>query len=314
LIDAINIGISDHLGVGTSEQYPDSDTIFETEDKQRAALFALANYWVRREHFPPGASDRAIDICSECDCNKINDYFMRIYQRFKLTGEFRICRGDFGPYEEHRVSQCENFYEGRESGVTEDTAVIVTQPECKTVSVKPKGSVNLRSIEEAMDDDDNNIIDDPEILKALRYWISGEEVPGTGGQTIDDAKMLELLHIWTSRRPISSASAQSRPIQIGRAESLTVREIKLSPNPVKSTYTATFRAEGSGIAGLKVEVFNLAGMKVSEEEASGNTLKFYALDDRGRPLANGVYLYVVTVRGFNGEAIRSEIRKLVILR
>jgi len=170
------------------------------------------------------------------------------------------------------------------------------------------------TIEEALDENNNNIIDDPEILKAITYWISGEEVPGTDGQTIDDAKMLELLHIWTSRRPISSASAQSGLIQTRRTESLTVREIKLSPNPVKSTYTATFRAEGSGIAGIKVEVFNLAGMKVSEEEASGNTLRFYALDDRGRPLANGVYMYIVRVRGFDGREYVSEVRKLVILR
>jgi hypothetical protein len=31
-------------------------------------------------------------------------------------------------------------------------------------------------------------------------------------------------------------------------------------------------------------------------------------------LANGVYLYVVTVKGANGQVINSEVRKLVILR
>jgi len=198
-----------------------------------------------------------------------------------------------------------------------ETTTVAKEAQIKDIPDKPytfTSKETVLSIEEAIDENNNNLIDDSEILKALRYWISGEEVPGTGGQTIDDATMLELLHIWTSRRPISSASAQSEPIQARRTESLTVREIKLSPNPVKSTYTATFRVEGLGIAGIKVEVFNLAGMKVSEEEASSNTLKFYALDDKGRPLANGVYLYVVTVRGFNGEAIRSEIRKLVVLR
>jgi hypothetical protein len=181
-------------------------------------------------------------------------------------------------------------------------------------SSPPPPSSGSKTIEAALDTNGNGILDDDEILRALQYWSSGEEVPGTDGHTIDDAKMLELLHIWTSRRPISSASAQSEPIQARRTESLTVREIKLSPNPVKSTHLATFRAEGSGIAGLKVEVFNLEGMKVSEEEASGNTLRFYAVDNKGRPLANGVYLYVVRVRGFDGREYVSEVRKLVILR
>jgi PKD repeat protein len=171
-----------------------------------------------------------------------------------------------------------------------------------------------KTIETALDTNGNGILDDDEILRALQYWISGEEVPGTDGQTIDDAKMLELVHIWASRRPISSASAQSEPIQARRTESLTVKEIKLSPNPVKRTYTATFRAEGSGIAGIKVEVFNLKGMRVSEQEASGNTLRFYTVDNRGRPLANGVYLYVVRVRGFDGREYVSAVRKLVIVR
>jgi hypothetical protein len=181
-------------------------------------------------------------------------------------------------------------------------------------SSPPPPSSGSKTIEAALDTNGNGILDDDEILRALQYWSSGEEVPGTDGHTIDDAKMLELLDIWASRRLISSASAQSRSIQIGRAESLTVREIKLSPNPVKSTHLATFRAEGSGIAGLKVEVFNLEGMKVSEEEASGNTLRFYAVDNKGQPLANGVYLYVVRVRGFDGREYVSEVRKLVIMR
>jgi len=58
----------------------------------------------------------------------------------------------------------------------------------------------------------------------------------------------------------------------------------------------------------------LAGVKVFEQETFGNTLEFHALDDGGRPLANGVYLYMVTVKGFNGEMLRSEVRKLVIER
>jgi len=46
----------------------------------------------------------------------------------------------------------------------------------------------------------------------------------------------------------------------------------------------------------------------------GKQLRFRALDKAGHPLANGVYLYIVTVRGFNGEILSSQVKKLVILR
>jgi len=75
-----------------------------------------------------------------------------------------------------------------------------------------------------------------------------------------------------------------------------------------------FRVEGYGIAGFDVEIFNLSGRRVFSRETSGTTLRFAGLANDGRRLANGVYLYIVTVRGINGEALRSEVRKLVILQ
>lgn len=93
-----------------------------------------------------------------------------------------------------------------------------------------------------------------------------------------------------------------------------MREVKLFPNPIRNSSAVTLKAEGSGIATVKLEIFNLAGTKALEQEAAGTTLELQAIDARGRPLANGVYLYAVTVRGFDGKTIGSEVRKLVILR
>lgn len=70
---------------------------------------------------------------------------------------------------------------------------------------------------------------------------------------------------------------------------------------------------GEGITGLKLEIFDLRGRKLLEQEAAGASLVFHALDPKGQPLANGVYLYVVTVRG-DGKVMRREARKLVLLR
>lgn len=71
---------------------------------------------------------------------------------------------------------------------------------------------------------------------------------------------------------------------------------------------------GSGISEIEVSVFNLAGAKVFDQAASGNTLEFKMMNNQGEILANGVYLYRIRVIGINGEIVRSGVRKLVILK
>lgn len=155
-------------------------------------------------------------------------------------------------------------------------------------------------------------IGDQEILRAHQLWISGSPVPGTDGKVIDDAMMLKLLGLWSSRKPVSQASGAS--YQSSDGVKLSVENVVLDPNPVKSPGVVTLQAKGTGIVGLKVEVFDLAGMKVFEQETIGDTMTFYPVDNKGHPLANGVYLCVVTVKGCDGYVIRSEIKKLVVLR
>ncbi|MGQ9733223.1 MAG: T9SS type A sorting domain-containing protein, partial [Candidatus Zipacnadales bacterium] len=90
---------------------------------------------------------------------------------------------------------------------------------------------------------------------------------------------------------------------------LQVNGIALSQNSNGFTLTVT----GQGIAATQVQLFNLAGSLVLNAEAQGNALQFQ-LNGPGGALANGVYLYVVTVKGYDGTVIKSEVRKLVILR
>jgi hypothetical protein len=76
-----------------------------------------------------------------------------------------------------------------------------------------------------------------------------------------------------------------------------------------------FSAVGDGIASLQVELFDLSGRKVFDSgEVQGNTFIWNLQNNAGRWLANGVYLYVVRVRGFNGKIYTSEARKLAIWR
>jgi len=52
------------------------------------------------------------------------------------------------------------------------------------------------SIEEAIDADDSGRIGDFEILDAIALWRDGDEVSGTGGETIDDFDILDLIKLW----------------------------------------------------------------------------------------------------------------------
>jgi CSLREA domain-containing protein len=75
-----------------------------------------------------------------------------------------------------------------------------------------------------------------------------------------------------------------------------------------------FQANGIPATQLDVQVFGLNGREVFSDSARGNALQWNLRDSRGRPVANGVYLYVITVRGPDGQVIRSGVKKLIVLR
>ena len=76
-----------------------------------------------------------------------------------------------------------------------------------------------------------------------------------------------------------------------------------------------FEALGAGIEQIQVQVFNLAGAEIfNSGPVAGTTLEWNLLNDQGRIVANGVYLYIVTVKGSDGKALRSEVEKLIVLR
>jgi hypothetical protein len=74
------------------------------------------------------------------------------------------------------------------------------------------------------------------------------------------------------------------------------------------------RITGTGIGCSEVRLYMLSGQLIAEEQGMGDRLRLRAMDTNGLPLANGVYLYIVTVRGMGGQILTSELRKLVVLR
>jgi uncharacterized repeat protein (TIGR01451 family) len=73
-------------------------------------------------------------------------------------------------------------------------------------------------------------------------------------------------------------------------------------------------ATGVGIASVRLQLYDLAGRLMLNKESQGDTLTLPFKTLQGRALANGVYLYVVRVRGFDGQEYVSAVRKLVIVR
>jgi hypothetical protein len=90
--------------------------------------------------------------------------------------------------------------------------------------------------------------------------------------------------------------------------------IRLSPSPLWTAFSLEVTGAGDPVASVAFQLFALDGRLVLERSAEGNQLQFSPLDERGRPLANGVYLYVVTVRGWDGTTVKSKVQKLVVLR
>jgi parallel beta-helix repeat protein len=96
---------------------------------------------------------------------------------------------------------------------------------------------------------------------------------------------------------------------LGAPVALAVKAITLSQQPVR-TSGAYFIVEGVGIAQTTVRVFSLTGKLVFSQTAQGNVVPFSAAAE----LANGVYFYVVTVQGADGQTVTSKLAKLVVLR
>ena len=75
-----------------------------------------------------------------------------------------------------------------------------------------------------------------------------------------------------------------------------------------------FRVDAQAVQNLNIEIFSLSGERVYANAAQGNALRWNMRSSSGRPVANGVYLYVVRATGAHGESVKTAVRKLVVLR
>lgn len=92
---------------------------------------------------------------------------------------------------------------------------------------------------------------------------------------------------------------------------LSVDSVQLA---TQSDLNWQLQVAGRGIGSVEITGFDLSGQRRFSAQSDDSSLQWQMLDGQGRPLANGVYLYVVTVHGTSGETWRSEVKKLALLR
>jgi len=156
----------------------------------------------------------------------------------------------------------------------------------------PSTPTNLQ----AFDTNDSCFLDDPEFFAMIDGWVAS---------LIGDTLFFSGVDAWVGQDNICAATAGSG------VSTLSLSSVALETN---SFGTTTFVVTGQGIESMGVEVFSLNGNAVFSQKVAGTQLSWNQATNKSAPLANGTYLYVVTVKNADGNVVKSEVKKLVILR
>ncbi|MBI3660102.1 hypothetical protein HY230_06485 [Candidatus Acetothermia bacterium] len=101
---------------------------------------------------------------------------------------------------------------------------------------------------------------------------------------------------------------------IAAQANLQVRQIMALSNSTKSSHGVKFVVQGQGIAGWQIQIFSLSGHPVFSQEVKTDAFTWSLTSLNGRLTANGVYLYLITVRGTENGQVHTHLGKLVVAR
>lgn len=209
-------------------------------------------------------------------------------------------------------------------------------------------STNLS--EQASDDPRTPTLGDPTALTAGEFFILCGDVDSDGDIDLDDARLVgqaalgaiqlterqraaadvappfgvidardataiaEIAQGYRVRCPIRPPTADTALQALARAVA-PLRVARFVGESLGGGRAVRFTAHGQGIQEISVRIFNLAGRSIFESDwLSGSQWEWRGLMSDGRAVANGVYLYLISVRGADGSIVRSRVQKLVILR
>ncbi|MEM2002730.1 MAG: choice-of-anchor D domain-containing protein [Candidatus Methanomethylicaceae archaeon] len=107
------------------------------------------------------------------------------------------------------------------------------------------------------------------------------------------------------------------PLQVTVTPQTSSADLTVAINNLEiyqTKHTLEFKITGTGILEVHVALYDLRGRKITEVSSESGQVHLEALDYQGKPLANGVYFYVITYKGADGTVLRDRIKKLVLLR
>ncbi len=94
------------------------------------------------------------------------------------------------------------------------------------------------------------------------------------------------------------------PCRVGQALQLVHQGLP-SPNPIMSTDVCTFSVQDTEVDSIWLRVFDLAGSLIFDAGwQAGRHVVWRGDTDDGVPLANGAYLYSLSVKQPDGEIVR----------
>ena len=87
------------------------------------------------------------------------------------------------------------------------TVTVSTGNDEQTATITVQGATGV-TIESVCDANNNSRIDDDEIMVCVGFWVTGEEVPGTG-QSISDSKIKFLIELWVTNGDVTTLPANT---------------------------------------------------------------------------------------------------------
>jgi hypothetical protein len=172
-----------------------------------------------------------------------------------------------------------------------------TEPEHYSFTVEGPEHPSTPNNLAAFDTNASCFIDDPEFFGMIDGWTNAQ---------IGDSLFFDGVDSWTVQSNVCENVSSSS------LSTLSLDSVSLETN--FATSSTSFVVEGQSISDISVNVFGLNGENVYSNEAVGSHLTWNQTTTNGAPISNGTYLYVVSANDLNGNQVKSDVGKLVVIR
>jgi len=144
-------------------------------------------------------------------------------------------------------------------------------------------------------------------LTALCGFVDGDSTGYLKAETVDG------LGVFGSDSIHTVPPSEPTVISVATPDMSTGFNVTVMPSPIRDVHTAYFSITGPMVAEVRVRVFDLGGTLVWEQISPDTVISWHTDDLSGRYLANGIYIYQVSMN-VGGVWIPIEADRIAILR